>query len=505
MSRHVEQPEATLEALLVRMRQRLYPETLPVLASCWLKTICCSGHNRPWWERLKQGMDRTVREDRMEPFSRDILLSTRSWTERTIFNGGEVPSSRSSLEPPFRSLPPERLVPYLCRLLNEWLPAEVAQLLAYEEQSGRLPDAGIPVLAAAKALDRLLLREHLSPETLEMFLAPELLSPKLVYPADVEVLRDVVLALLCRISAPILPVLPAVLLGAAPGSALPDQYDDALRGASIERSEGREELHVPITEEDALRILSHDPVRIGSVIVTMDGRAWQPWTLQRGERNMIVYAPGDRLRIDLTAEHAKLTVPWPETPSSWTGAVPMRGPFELFGREWHESSWEMDGASTHLHLTFSRFLTIAEPPARAAAPGRLQPAYVDMGWTELERALAESVSRNSLTPIEQMHRAELIPLGRALYAFAGSVQNTWLWNSNQFETQLKAIRYHQGSVLLDYGRAPWRILPAAVQAKLARSRLKQPSLELLAGIFSDVPNAFHLMERRGRTEPSQAA
>lgn len=502
---HVKEPDADVDTLLVRMRQRLYPETLPVLASCWLKTICSSGHNRAWWVQLKRSMDRTLHQECLEPLSRDVLLSARNWTERAVLAGDEVPSKRQRIEPPFRPLPPERLVAYIGRLLNEWLPAEVARLWMDEEQSGKLPDAGIPVLAVAKALDRLLVRERLSPETLEMFLAPELLSPNLVYPADAEILRDVVLALLGRVSAPALPILPALLLGSAAGSALPAEFEDALRRASFELLEGREEIHVPIADADALQVLTNDPVRIGSVVVTMDGRAWQPWRLHCGERNMIVYTPGDRLRIDCTADHAKLTVPWPEMPSSWPGAVPMRGPFELFGREWRTSSWDMGGESTLLHLTFSRVLPIAEPPPRAGADGRLHPAYVDMGWSELERALAESVLRNSRDPIEQMRRAELIPLGRALYAFAESVHSIWLLDSKQIETQLRAARYHEASVALVYGRPPWRILPTAVQARLAKRRLKPDAIELLAEIFSEVPKAYGENVRRGPAEPSRAA
>src|SRR5206468_2002874 len=125
----------------------------------------------------------------------------------------------------------ERLAAYIGRLLNEWLPAQVASLLIEEEQSGKAPEAGIPVLAITKALYGLLVRERLSPETLEMLLAPELLSPKFVYPADAEILHDVVLALLGRLSSPALPILPAVLLGSAVGSSLPADYEDALRRA----------------------------------------------------------------------------------------------------------------------------------------------------------------------------------------------------------------------------------------------------------------------------------
>ena len=54
---------------------------------------------------------------------------------------------------------------------------------------------------------------------------------------------------------------------------------------------------------------------------------------------------------------------------------------------------------------------------------------------------SESVLRNSRDPIEQMRRAELIPLGRALYAFAESVQSIWLLDSKQIETQLNQRNY----------------------------------------------------------------
>src|SRR5689334_22004215 len=87
---HVKEPDAAVDILLVRMRQRLYAETLPVLASCWLKTICSSGHNRAWWVQLKRCMDRTLHHERLEPFSRDVLLSARNWTERAVLTGDEV-------------------------------------------------------------------------------------------------------------------------------------------------------------------------------------------------------------------------------------------------------------------------------------------------------------------------------------------------------------------------------------------------------------------------------
>src|SRR5258708_4457235 len=130
---HVKEPDAAVDTLLLRVRQRWYPETLPVLASCWLKTICSSGHNRPWWVLLNESLDRRLHDERLETLSRDVLLSVRSWTERAALNGAEVPSTQQQIEPPFRPIPPERLAPYIGRLLNEWLPAQVASLLIEEE------------------------------------------------------------------------------------------------------------------------------------------------------------------------------------------------------------------------------------------------------------------------------------------------------------------------------------------------------------------------------------
>jgi len=487
ISHNGNEPESAVDTLLLRIRQRLYPETLPVLASCWLKTLCSHNHSRAWWLQLKATVDRTIPQEPPGTLTREVLLNVREWTEGALLAGREIPSIPHPIDAPYRPIPQERIVPYLCRLLNEWLPGQLAALLVEEEQSGRPPEPGIPVLAVAKTLYRMLVRERLSPETLEMFLAPELLSPKLVYPADLEILRDVVLGLLGRISADPLPVMPFVLLGCAPDAALPTVFEDCLTSASLERVDGHEEIHVPLTDADAIQILTHDPVRIGSVLVTMDGRAWQPWRLDRGNRNLIVYTPGERLRIDFTADHAKLTTPWPERPSSWPGAPPERGPFQLFGREWHTASWEMDGESTLLHLTFSRTLPIVEAQRRADAGEHSNPAFIDMGWSELESALAQSVLHNSLDPIERMRRAELIPLGRALYALAESVHGSWLLLAKELDTRLRAARYHAAGVALVYGRAPWRIFPTAVQARLSKKRLNPASLELLADIFSELP------------------
>src|SRR5947209_7599090 len=86
---HVKEPDAALDALLLRIRQRLYPETLPVLASCWLKTICSSGHNRAWWLLLNDSLGRRLHHEGLEPLAREVLLSVQSWTERAVRNGDE--------------------------------------------------------------------------------------------------------------------------------------------------------------------------------------------------------------------------------------------------------------------------------------------------------------------------------------------------------------------------------------------------------------------------------
>ncbi len=496
-------PGQTLEALLARMRQHLYPENLPVLASCWLKTLCSAGHNQVWWGDLNRALRKLLRQKDLDPLYREVLLSVQSWVQTNVLSVDKTPAGRKPLEPPCRHLAPERLIPYVSRMFNDWLPTEVAYLLATEDEFGIPENGGIPGLAVAKALDRLLVRERLSLETMEMLIAPGLLSPALVYPSDAEILRDVVLAHLGRIYAAAPDVTPAALLGTVAGSALPADYQTAVRSAWLDYSRGREELHVPITAANALEILSTDPVRIGSLIVTMDGRLWQSSALHSGEQNIVAYTPAERLRIDFSDDHARLTVPWPEAPSQWSGVISFPGPFEIFGREWRTSSWEIRRDTILLHLAFSRFLPVSETLEPAACGPRLRPAYVDMAWSEVEHALSESLLANNMEPVEQMRRAELIPLGRALYGLAESVRNRWLANGKQIETHLRAVRYHEAAAAEVYGRPPWRILPSATQANLTKMRLNPASSELVIELFDEAPKAFSEMARRGH--PSQAA
>ena len=370
------QPQSEVDALLTRMRQRLYPETIPVLASYWLKTVYAAGHERAWWKELNDLLRQVLRKQLLDGPSREALIDIQSWVEETGLRSGKMPSAPIAKLEPLRANPkPEHLAPYVRRLLNQWLLAEVACLLVNGSESGIPQDGGIPVLAIATSLERLLLRDRLSPGTLEMLLQPDLVSPRDVYPADAEILtrrrtglagpnvganptRDACHTLGCgrRVSA---------------SGGLRERQFATLH--TYRREEG-DEVHVPIGAAQASEILKGDPVRIASVIVTMDGRCWMSESLQTGEQHSVIYKPWGRLRIDLSADHAKLVVPWPDSQLHWPGTVHFRDPFEIFGREWHVSSWEMDGEQRVAPSGFFSYLAYSRDSAgsyglSAVAPG----------------------------------------------------------------------------------------------------------------------------------------
>jgi hypothetical protein len=501
-------PQHDLEALLARMAQRRYPETIPVLASYWLKTVYSAGHKLPWWKELNRILKQTLAEQELSDLSREALHDIQSWIEQTVLPAGKVPPAPPPRSQPYRAnLRPERLKAYVRRLLNQWLSSEIAWLLVNESAPGDPQEGGIPVLAIAKALERLVARESLSPEMLEMLLNYEPLSPRDVYPADLEILADVVLAKLGRTRAPAAAVMPARLLALPEGSSLPPDYGEAVRQAALIESPESETIHVPITPKQALQILEREPVRIGSILVTMDGRWWEPKNLQSGGHHAVVYRPAGRLRIDYTADHAKLHVPWPEARWQWSGGVHFAERFEIFGREWHASSWETDGERSWLHLEFSRSLPVEEQELSVDKPfRRSSPAVVDMAWAALENALADAVSSKSREPIEQLRRSEMIPLGRALFGFAEAVANRWLPNREAIEAQLRAIRYLEAENSQRYGRVPWKILPATVQSAFVRKRPDSAMMELVEGAFVELPPALgRNPAQAGPTSPSQAA
>jgi hypothetical protein len=499
-------PHPEIEALLDRIRHRHYPETIPVLASYWLKTVFDAGHDRAWWKNLNRQLKQLLRQpgivgpgaEPAETPARQSLIEVQTWIQQSGLLTRKAPETQTRRFQPFRPVSPDRLAPYLGRLLNEWLPAEVAALLIDESEPSIPRDEGIPALAVGKALERILLREHLSPETLERLLAPELLSPRYFYPADAEIFRDVVLALLGRTRAPIAPVLPAITLGNTGDSHLPSDYREEVRNAFVASHRGCEEIHVPITADQAQQIVTGDPVRLGPPIVTMDGRWWQSERLQSGEQHVVVYRPGARLRMDYSADHARLTLPWQESRANWLGAVCFREPFEIFGKEWHAISWETEGVRSWIHLEFSRALRADSRTGAGVRYLRSHPAAIDLAWAALENALAASLAQHDGQAIEQLRHADLIPLGRAILGLAETVQFNRLGKRELVETQLRAIRYFQAESSLLHGRVPFRILPAPVRNAFVKSHPDAALRELLNQVFDELPPALTAI-------PSQAA
>lgn len=474
------------------MRRRLYPETAQALAFYWLKTVYAAGYQREEWLALDGLLQQSVTDDAV------VYLQGRI---RGLLNGGSAASSHAGTADSRGTPGPDILVPYVVRLLNEWLPLEVARLLVPEPEEENRQEAGIPSIAIGRAIERLLLRERLSPATLEAILHLGLFTPQFVYPADLEILRDVILFLLGRTEASTAPVLPAMLLSVAPGAPLAFNYGDAVQHAFLADGAEGEELRVPITSDQAMHILTGDHVRITSVVVTMDGRWWQAGKLGSGEDNTVSYRPMGRLGIDYSADHARLRVPWPEERQSWPGLVSLGAPLDIFGRRWRVAQWEQDAEHAWLNLVFADAL-----PATAIAPDaephlrRSKPASVDMAWTSLEDALAAAVAQNHRDPIEQLRRGELVPLGRALFALTESLMNRRSQKPEAIEARLRAVTYHSAELEESYGHIPWRVLPQAARKALLQRRLYVPLEGQIHGVFEGLP-----LSTSHPSSPSQAA
>ena len=477
----VKQPKAScvegdLEALLVRMRQRRYPETIPVLASYWLRTVYASGYGRRHWKKLHRLLKRAL-GDLPDAPSRQGIEDIQTWIQQTVFLTRQPPQPKSPRsERICATLSSDLLQPYINRLLNEM-------------QAARFPiGGGIPALAIGRALEALLVRERLSPRALETLLQPELFSPHDVYPADAEILQDVVLSLLGRTWAPPQSVMPAALLCVASDSRLPANYGEAVRHAFLLAPPAGKELHVPIGAAEAFEIGKVEPVRIGSVIVTMDGRWWEAVCLESVEPHSVIYRPMGRLRIDYSGGQVRLRVPWPETGWNWSDSIPFPGTFEIFGREWHLAQWEQDAERTWLDLKFSRILPMTEMvPAGDARWWRLRPASVDLAWSALENALTSSLVQGSSEPIERLRHPDLIPLGRAISGLASSLMSGRLRPQEAIETELRNLHFLEAQVSSKYGRVPWRILPAKARASFSRFRSSPQLLELLNQVFDSLP------------------
>lgn len=484
----VSRVELDFHRLLDRAHRRLYPETTPVLASYWLKTVYWSGYARDEWRELDRLLKRHLAAN--SPISescRQALNDIRSWIRNSSQRNRKPETTDPRLGLVFRpNLGSGPLTPYTIRLLNTWLPQEVAQMLVSEPHSTEPETAGVPVLAIGKALERLLLRERLAPATLEGLLDPQLASPRFVYPADLEMLWDVVLFLLGQTAGVSPAVLPATFLGTPRDACLSGDSPEAIDNAHLVDRPGGPELHIPIKLHQVMQILNDAPVGIGSLVVTADGRLWEAAEVQGGPEDILVYRPRGRPRIDYSADHARLRVPWSEARPSWSGAVHFPNDLEVFGRFWKIAQWENDGAHSWLHLVFSRTVPVTMVP-NAAPPDlrRCSPASTDLAWAELETALALALAQNLWEPIEHLRREDLIPLGRALFSLAQAAVSRSPVDAIQ--TSLRRIHFALGGLDPSYGLIPWRILPPPVRKRLLRSRLYSAVLELLQQVFGGLP------------------
>ena len=256
----------------------------------------------------------------------------------------------------------------------------------------------------------------------------------------------------------------------------------------LAQNPGGEEVHAPSAVSHALEILKDEPVRIGSVMVTMDGRWWEAVRVQSGEPSSVVYQPIGRLRLDYLADHVRLRVPWPRAQLSWPGEIRFSGTLEIFGREWHPSHWEQDAEGTWLHLVVSGVLPMTEiVPAEDVRLRRLRPVAVDLAWSALENALESSLVQESSEPIERLRHSDLIALGRALFELVASLMSRRLPPCEAIETQLRDIRCLEAQVSSKYGRVPWRILPPKVQASFFKIGSYPELLELLNQVFDSLP------------------
>lgn len=481
------------ERLSHRMAQRLYPETSQALALYWLKTLWKKGYARDEWRILGNLLEEPS-SGQFEPECRQALADLRTWVHRAIVQGRQnefhPPAPQSHRRPP----DDETLRPYLVRLLNEWLPAEIAGLLVEDIETDGAPANGIPAIAVGRALERLLLREHLTAVTLEAMLQPGLMSPLMIYPADHEILRDVVLYLLGRTEAPSAPVLPATLMFIAPDVHFSSDYSETVARAAFVHTSPKEELHVPITHAEAMATLAGDPVHITSRIATIDGRWWEAGKLRSGEQNVIVYQPAGRIRIDNSADHSRIRMPWPEARYHWPGPANLGPPISIFGREWHVGRWEQDADHTWVDLVFTRWLAFDEMGLQAG-PRRAVPAYVDLAWAALEEALAVCVHEKRPDAIDRLRREEMIPLGRALLALAEAALDAPLRQPTSVESRVKAVGFFAAAVRSSYGPVRWRVLPAAIRRILLGPRLYPMLSESLHENFEGVPEA------PGRIEP----
>ena len=109
-------------------------------------------HNRAWWDELDRSIKKFVARDACG-VKADTIREIQDWSRQAILTQRKLPTVQPLLRPPFRpDLTPGEAAPYLARVLNEWLPAEVARVLTGEAEFGGPMESGIPAVTVAIAL-----------------------------------------------------------------------------------------------------------------------------------------------------------------------------------------------------------------------------------------------------------------------------------------------------------------------------------------------------------------
>jgi hypothetical protein len=468
-----------------RMRQRAYPETAPVLAYFWLRTLYLSGYDRSEWNQLDELLREALNRGVVRAYSA-ILADIRFRIREDGLLSRDAPPPDAPALGERTSPGSDALGPYFVRLLNEWLSKEIAQVMIEEND-----DQGIPALAAGRALERLLVRQQLSPAGLDIALDASSFSPRFVYPEHYEILRDVVLFLLGRTAPVPAAIGQACLLSTAPDAKSFDDYADAVAHATVSGTRDAEYLEVPVTPAHS-KVLLHGPgFGVASIVVTLDGRWWQAHTFRGGEQNAVLYRAGGRLRIDFSGQQVTLRVPSLERHISLSGAGALPA-VELFGREWRTIEWDQDPDCAWLVLASTAMLPVAKlAPGAEKGLRRCRPAFVDMTWTALEGALSSALEQRNCTPVEQLRRDEVIPLGRSLFALADTLAVRGR-TTEAVEGRLVAAAFHVSALEPVYGKVPWRVLPKRSRDALLGRGLYPLLEDRLRAVFVEVPEIKRL-------------
>src|SRR5260370_21007971 len=99
------QPQSEVDALLTRMRQRLYPETIPVLASYWLKTVYAAGHERAWRKEVNDLLRQVLLKPLLDDPSHEPLINIHTCGQKTGPRSGPTPRAPQSQCEPLLTTP----------------------------------------------------------------------------------------------------------------------------------------------------------------------------------------------------------------------------------------------------------------------------------------------------------------------------------------------------------------------------------------------------------------